>query len=138
LPEARAPTRPWPPLAPAPLDGPLRDVPGGKAFWMTDAEFGGMIYVVVVDAPGDAAPPLVLEFGPTRMAFCTDDREPEHVAEEGHINSMVRRAVEAGVPVEDALANAFALVGEGQLRPLARAGLRDAVGDGAVGKHARD
>ena len=37
------------------------------------------------------------------MAFCTDDREPEHIADEGHVNSMVRVAVEEGVPPEDAL-----------------------------------
>jgi adenine deaminase len=47
--------------------------------------------------------PLVEEFGPSRLAFCTDDREPEHVAEEGHVNSMVRAAVAAGVSPEDAL-----------------------------------
>jgi adenine deaminase len=47
--------------------------------------------------------PLVQEFGPHRMAFCTDDREPEHIAEEGHVNSMVRAAVELGVAPEDAI-----------------------------------
>jgi adenine deaminase len=47
--------------------------------------------------------PLVAEFGPHRLAFCTDDREPEHIAEEGHVNSMVREAVKAGVAPEDAL-----------------------------------
>src|SRR5262245_15614315 len=47
--------------------------------------------------------PLVDEFGPHRLAFCTDDREPEHIAEEGHVNSMVREAVKAGVTPEDAL-----------------------------------
>jgi adenine deaminase len=47
--------------------------------------------------------PLVAEFGPSRMAFCTDDREPEHIAEDGHINSMVRDAVAFGIPPEDAL-----------------------------------
>jgi adenine deaminase len=47
--------------------------------------------------------PLVGEFGPHRLAFCTDDREPEHIAEEGHVNSMVREAVRAGVSPEDAL-----------------------------------
>jgi adenine deaminase len=47
--------------------------------------------------------PLVEEFGPGRMAFCTDDREPEHIAAEGHVNSMVREAVAAGVAPEDAL-----------------------------------
>jgi adenine deaminase len=47
--------------------------------------------------------PLVREFGPHRLAFCTDDREPEHIAGEGHVNSMVREAVAAGVAPEDAL-----------------------------------
>ena len=47
--------------------------------------------------------PLVAEYGPHRIAFCTDDREPEHIAEDGHINAMVRDAVEFGVSPEDAL-----------------------------------
>ena len=47
--------------------------------------------------------PLALEFGPHRLAFCTDDREPEHIAAEGHVNSMVRDAVALGCPPEDAL-----------------------------------
>jgi adenine deaminase len=47
--------------------------------------------------------PLVAEFGPHRLAFCTDDREPDHIVDEGHINSMVRQAVELGVAPEDAL-----------------------------------
>jgi adenine deaminase len=47
--------------------------------------------------------PLVKEFGPSRIAFCTDDREPEHIAEDGHINSMVREAVAQGIAPEDAL-----------------------------------
>jgi adenine deaminase len=47
--------------------------------------------------------PLVQEFGPGRMAFCTDDREPEHIADDGHVNSMVRDAVAFGIAPEDAL-----------------------------------
>ena len=47
--------------------------------------------------------PLVHELGPGRMAFCTDDRDPEHIADEGHINAMVRTAVADGIPPEDAL-----------------------------------
>ena len=47
--------------------------------------------------------PLALEYGPSRMAFCTDDREPEHIADDGHINAMVRDAVALGIPPEDAL-----------------------------------
>jgi adenine deaminase len=51
----------------------------------------------------EALLPLVEEFGPHRMAFCTDDREPEHIASDGHINSMVRAAVAFGIRAEDAL-----------------------------------
>jgi adenine deaminase len=47
--------------------------------------------------------PLLAEYGPGRIAFCTDDREPEHIASDGHVNSMVRDAVAAGIPAEDAL-----------------------------------
>jgi adenine deaminase len=47
--------------------------------------------------------PLLREYGPHRITFCTDDREPEHVAEEGHVNSLVRAAVAEGVAPEDAL-----------------------------------
>ncbi|MEO8290340.1 MAG: adenine deaminase [Gaiellaceae bacterium] len=66
----------------------------------------------------EALVPLVAEFGPARMAFCTDDREPEHIAEEGHMNSIVRRAVELGVAPEDALVMAT-------LNPATWHGLRD-------------
>ena len=53
-----------PALASAPLDAQLRAVPGAKAFWLPDAEFGGAIYVVVVDPPrGTTAAPLVLVHG---------------------------------------------------------------------------
>ena len=51
----------------------------------------------------EALLPLVHEFGPGRIAFCTDDREPEHIADDGHINSMVRDAVAFGIAPEDAL-----------------------------------
>src|SRR5512133_1481657 len=47
--------------------------------------------------------PLVREFGTNRIAFCTDDRDPEDIAENGHINGMVREAVAAGVAPEDAV-----------------------------------
>jgi adenine deaminase len=51
----------------------------------------------------EALVPLLREYGPARIAFCTDDREPEHIVDEGHLNGMVRQAVAAGVPPEDAL-----------------------------------
>jgi adenine deaminase len=47
--------------------------------------------------------PLVQEFGPTQMAFCTDDRDPEDIADSGHVNQMVREAVAFGIAPEDAL-----------------------------------
>jgi adenine deaminase len=47
--------------------------------------------------------PLVAEYGPGRIAFCTDDRDPDDIADNGHVNGMVRDAVAAGVAPEDAL-----------------------------------
>jgi adenine deaminase len=47
--------------------------------------------------------PLVKRYGTDRCAFCTDDREPDFIVEQGHINQMVRVAVEDGVSPEDAL-----------------------------------
>jgi adenine deaminase len=65
------------------------------------------MWVLIREASGarnlQALLPLIAEFGPHRLAFCTDDREPEHIVSEGHINSMVRAAVASGVAPEDAL-----------------------------------
>src|SRR5437868_14477431 len=47
--------------------------------------------------------PLIGEFGPSRIAFCTDDRDPDDIRDDGHINGMVRKAVEVGIAPEDAL-----------------------------------
>ena len=47
--------------------------------------------------------PLVAEYGPGRIAFCTDDRDPDDIVDDGHVNGMVRKAVAAGVAPEDAL-----------------------------------
>src|SRR5229473_2755604 len=47
--------------------------------------------------------PLVKRYGPARCMFCTDDREPSFIVEEGHINQMVRVAVAEGIAPEDAL-----------------------------------
>src|SRR5215211_2160871 len=47
--------------------------------------------------------PLVAEYGPNRIAFCTDDRDPEDIADNGHINGMVREAVAAGIDPADAV-----------------------------------
>jgi adenine deaminase len=47
--------------------------------------------------------PLVHELGTNRIAFCTDDRDPEDIADNGHINGMVREAVASGIAPEDAV-----------------------------------
>jgi adenine deaminase len=47
--------------------------------------------------------PLVTEYGPGRMAFCTDDRDPEDIADNGHVNGMVRDAVAGGIDPADAV-----------------------------------
>ena len=47
--------------------------------------------------------PLVKRYGTDRCAFCTDDREPDFIVEHGHINQMVRVAVEEGISPEDAI-----------------------------------
>ena len=49
----------------------------------------------------DALLPLVKELHPPRVFFVTDDRDPQDLTTRGHIDSMVRRAVELGLdPVE--------------------------------------
>ena len=48
-------------------------------------------------------PPARRGVRPGRIAFCTDDRDPEDIADAGHINGMVREAVAAGIAPEDAL-----------------------------------
>jgi adenine deaminase len=47
--------------------------------------------------------PLVKRYGPEHCAFCTDDREPDFLYREGHIDQMCRIAVEDGIAPEDAL-----------------------------------
>src|SRR5918995_918611 len=47
--------------------------------------------------------PLVEEYGPWRIAFCTDDRDPEDIADTGHVNGMVREAVAAGIAPQGGL-----------------------------------
>ncbi len=47
--------------------------------------------------------PLVKRYGSERCMFCTDDREPSFIVEEGHINQMVRVAVAEGIAPEDAV-----------------------------------
>jgi adenine deaminase len=47
--------------------------------------------------------PVVKQFGTDFCMFCTDDREPGFIVEEGHINQMVRVAVAEGISPEDAV-----------------------------------
>jgi adenine deaminase len=51
----------------------------------------------------EALLPLVLELGPANCLLCTDDREPDQLLEEGHINDVMRRAVALGCPAADAV-----------------------------------
>jgi adenine deaminase len=46
---------------------------------------------------------LVRRHGPEYCAFCTDDREPDMLVREGHIDAMCRQAVAEGIAPEDAL-----------------------------------
>ena len=49
----------------------------------------------------DTLLPLVKELHPPRVFFVTDDRDPQDLTTRGHIDSMVRRAIESGLdPVE--------------------------------------
>lgn len=49
----------------------------------------------------EALLPLVQELHPPRVFFVTDDRDPQDLVARGHIDSMVRRAIELGLePVE--------------------------------------
>ncbi len=47
--------------------------------------------------------PLIKQYGTDRCTLCTDDREPDFIVEHGHINQMVRVAVEEGISPEDAV-----------------------------------
>ncbi len=51
----------------------------------------------------EALLPLVLDHGPEHCMFCTDDREPDDLLEDGHINAVVRAAVRMGCPPEQAV-----------------------------------
>ena len=51
----------------------------------------------------EALLPLVLDHGPANCLLCTDDREPDHLLEEGHVNDVMRKAVSLGCPPADAV-----------------------------------
>jgi adenine deaminase len=52
----------------------------------------------------EALLPLVLTYGPENCLLCTDDREPDQLLAEGHINDVVRKAVALGCPPHHAVA----------------------------------
>jgi len=54
----------------------------------------------------DALLPLLSERTAPFVHFCTDDRHPETLLDEGHIDDLVRRAIARGVPAEIAIAAA--------------------------------
>ncbi len=46
-----------------------------------------------------ALAPLISEFTSPFLGFCTDDRNPLDIHEEGHLDYLVRRAIALGAPV---------------------------------------
>ena len=74
--------------------------------------------------------PLVGQYGPEHCAFCTDDREPDFLFRDGHIDQMCRVAVEEGIAPEAALlmatlhpARCHGLMDRGAVAPGLRADL---------------
>ncbi len=51
----------------------------------------------------EALLPLVLQHGPANCLLCTDDREPDQLLKDGHINDVMRKAVALGCPPQDAV-----------------------------------
>ncbi len=51
----------------------------------------------------DALLPIVKELHPPRVFFVTDDRDPQDLTTRGHIDSMVRRAIELGLDAVEAI-----------------------------------
>ncbi|MCX2721997.1 adenine deaminase [Roseibium salinum] len=76
----------------------------------------------------DALAPILKPDVSAFVALCTDDRNPLDIAEEGHLDSMIRRLIEKGIRPLDAYraaswsaANAFGLKDRGTLAPGKRA-----------------
>jgi adenine deaminase len=75
-----------------------------------------------------ALAPLISADTSAFLAFCTDDRNPLEIAEEGHIDYMIRMAISLGAPLHHAYrvaswsgANAFGLRYRGLIAPGWRA-----------------
>jgi len=76
----------------------------------------------------DALAPLIDADTCSFLAFCTDDRNPLDIAEEGHLDSMIRRCIAKGAAAHHvyriaswSAARAFGLTDRGQLAPGQRA-----------------
>jgi adenine deaminase len=74
--------------------------------------------------------PLITSANHHRICFCTDDRQPRDLLDEGHIDFMVRRAIAAGIDPIQAIrmatsntANYFGLRDRGAIAPGRRADL---------------
>ncbi len=52
--------------------------------------------------------PTVLRHGTDRIALCSDDREPDTIREDGHLDDCLRLAVGCGLAIEEALVLATA------------------------------
>jgi adenine deaminase len=72
--------------------------------------------------------PLLTERTAPYLAFCTDDRNPLDIAEEGHLDHMIRTAIAGGAPplavyraASLSAAEAFGLKDRGQIAPGRRA-----------------
>ncbi|GJD63932.1 adenine deaminase [Methylobacterium frigidaeris] len=75
-----------------------------------------------------ALSPLLTERTAPFLAFCTDDRNPLDIAEEGHLDHLIRTAIRLGVPPLAAYraaslsaATAFGLTDRGMIAPGKRA-----------------
>jgi adenine deaminase len=78
----------------------------------------------------EALLPVINEKTAPRMAFCTDDRHPEDLLDEGHLDFVVRRAIKLGLEPVTAVqmatlgaANAHRLRDRGAIAPGRRADL---------------
>lgn len=72
--------------------------------------------------------PLITPDTSAFLAFCTDDRNPLDIAEEGHLDYMIRTAIAHGAPLHHvyrvaswSAANAFGLTDRGLIAPGRRA-----------------
>jgi adenine deaminase len=71
-----------------------------------------------------ALTPLINEFSSPFLGFCTDDRNPLDIHEEGHLDFLVRRAISAGAPMTSvyraaswSAARGFGLTDRGLIAP---------------------